>query len=406
MVLVKGNKRRPANKSLPIILLLIGFFVGRWSSFLFNSTQLDTPETGELSAAEKSAAALAAVADDVPSNDDGKEEKKDDDGDDDEDDDDDDEGDDEKKKEKKVSPMAFLEKKILPYECKEPSSLKFSDANMEPKISKINIRKIINGGYEVIEAVDYGKGFSNDNLDLVGMYTTVISFVQHSYGIFGSLGELGVYHGRYASCLFITARQSEKLIVADVFHKTNKNKDTVFSGDLEKFHEGLETYGLRPSDIDITFTGSTKEIPFDWSEYGEFNPFRFISIDAGRSSELVAHDLMVAACNLVKGGVIVLSDFIDPHWLAVTTSFFDFTKQYEELGLRPFLLCDEKLFMTNDEVFHTQFYDKLTQDVNLYQFLDIKAPGGTLKINGFEYLMCNRMKSDRPIADVWESNMY
>jgi len=394
------------------MLLIIGFFVGRWSSLLFNNGQLEPSEiVGEMSAAEKSAAALALVADDVPTDDDG-DDGGDDDCDDDggcDDDDEDDEDDDKAKKKKpKMEHIQTLTSKTseLPYECKAPASLHFARAEMEPKVSKINIKKIIKGAYNEIDAADYGDESEEDQLDLVGMYTTVLSYVQHTYGVFGSVGELGVLHGRFASCLFSTARQSEDLVVADVFHKTSKNKDTEVSGDLEKLHQSLQLYGLNDKDLLVTHKGSTKDIPIDWSEYAEFNPFRFLSIDAGRTTDLVTHDLMISACNLVKGGVIVLSNFLDPNWLEVTTSLFHFLENYDMLGLKPFLLCEGKLFMTNDIVFHTQFYDRLTQDENLYQYLDTKAPGGTLTINNDEFLVCNRQKSDNPIVDVWESFMY
>jgi hypothetical protein len=85
------------------------------------------------------------------------------------------------------------------------ATTEYAPASMKPKVAQENAVKVARGGYSQI-----GKGSAE--VDLVGLFVTFISKIQHEHGIYGSVGELGVHHGRFTSTLFITARENEKLI--------------------------------------------------------------------------------------------------------------------------------------------------------------------------------------------------
>ena len=99
------------------------------------------------------------------------------------------------------------------------------------------------------------------------------------------------------------------LVVGDIFEQQDKNVDGSGFGDKRMFMQGLTTYGLSESDLFLVHTGSTDEIPFDWSSSAGFTPFRMFSVDAGHTAALTFNDLEIAFCNLLKGGIVVLDDF-------------------------------------------------------------------------------------------------
>jgi hypothetical protein len=183
-----------------------------------------------------------------------------------------------------------------------PSSSNFAAKSNEPRVPIETQKKFVNKGYELIAK---GSGIVN----AVGPVINKIARVQHKNGIYGTLAEMGVHHGRFTGFIFITSRQTEKLIVADLFSHQEKNVDLSGLGDRKMFMRGLQTYGLSEKDLHSVFEGSTDELPFDWSEQGGFEPFRMISVDAGHTAALTFNDLELSFCNALKGAVVILDDW-------------------------------------------------------------------------------------------------
>lgn len=149
----------------------------------------------------------------------------------------------------------------------------------EPKITLDNQRHFALGGYNQIAR---GSG----EIVLAGPILNLISKQQHSpdHRIYGSVGELGVHHGRFTAFLFVTSRQHEQLVVGDLFEKMQSaNVDKSGLGDLKRFVQGLQTYGLTPTHLHTIYVGSTSNLPFNWSYEQKFHPFRLISIDASHT---------------------------------------------------------------------------------------------------------------------------
>lgn len=281
--------------------------------------------------------------------------------------------------------------------------VKYSGSTMQPRVALEYIKKITQGGWENIER---GSG----PVDLVGFFTMFLSKLQHKAGIFGSVCELGVHHGRYTSTLFITAREHEKLIVADVFGQQEKNVDNSGLGDKEKFLASLAEYGLSSSDLHTLFTGSTEEIPKDWSVQEGFEQFRLISVDAGHTSILTRNDLLLSTCNLLQGGVVVIDDLYHPHWHGVTEGMHQFfSSMTEPYDLYPFLHCEQKLFMTNDREKHGKYYEALAKDARFTSFLipHARKYGGSTEflMNGVPFLQCDG-RGDVDVASLWTAEAY
>jgi hypothetical protein len=279
----------------------------------------------------------------------------------------------------------------------------YAAASMKAKVTKANALKLAGGGYNDIER-------ESGAVDLVGFFVSVVSRMQHKSGVFGTVGELGVHHGRFTSTLFITARKPEKLVVADVFEQQDKNVDGSGKGSKERFFDSLSIYGLDQYDLFHVHTGSTDEIPFNWAEVVRFEPFRLLSVDAGHTAPLTYNDLELGFCNSLTGSIIILDDLFHPHWAGVTEGLFKFmTYTQTSISVYPFLHCDGKLFMTNDLSFHGKYYSELLSDPPSSSLLVQNASmwGGsqTFRFNGVPYLACYRNPGVNVTA-VWLESVY
>lgn len=270
-------------------------------------------------------------------------------------------------------------------------------STMTPKVPKAKAIELAQGGFERI-------GQGSGPVDLVGAVAMKLSKIQHKSGIFGTVAELGVHHGRFTSCLFITARESEKLVVADIFEQQEKNVDKSGYGNKEMFFQSLSVYGLQSSDLHEIFVGGTDELPFDWSEQKEFEQFRLISVDAGHTAILTWRDLMLAACNLLEGGIVALDDIFHLDWFGVTEGMDQYmTTAVEPHQLYPFLFCEGKMFFTNDRAYHKRYYDALMDDPLLKPIMYADALK-RFKLNGVNFLRCEREDAD--VKEIWTSFVY
>lgn len=282
----------------------------------------------------------------------------------------------------------------------------YAPKSMKPKIPYPDQKNFVFGGYKEI---DKGSGDYN----LVAPITMKLSKAQHEEGIFGTVAELGVHHGRFTGALFITARETEKLVAADLFEDLqHQNVDVSGNGNRQAFGRGLTNYGLNESDLHLIHTGSTEDLPFNWHEREGFEPFRFISVDAGHTAELTYNDLEIAFCNSAKGAIVVLDDFFHNLWPGVTEGFFQYAGMGPTEGVYPFLRCEGKNFVTNDKTMHDHYYKLLRSEPKFKLFLGAYAHqvrGSKVKymMNGVEYLKCDSSKLTRETMELmWNSMTY
>ena len=262
------------------------------------------------------------------------------------------------------------------------------------------------GGYQQI---DKGSG----DYKLVGPITAKLSRLQHDQGIYGTVAELGVHHGRFTGALFMTARATEKILVADLFEDLQyQNVDVSGSGNKQAFIRGLASYGVNETDLHLIHTGSTEDLPFDWHRRENFEPFRLISVDAGHTAALTFNDLEVAFCNSLRGAVVILDDFFHNQWPGVTEGFFQFAGMGPIEGVYPIVRCEGKAFVTNDKTLHKYYYKELLKEPKLKFFLSPYAHqirGNKVKymMNGVEYLKCDPDKLTRDTMHLmWNSLIY
>lgn len=160
--------------------------------------------------------------------------------------------------------------------CIDSRSHRYAPASWEPRVSLEHQRQFALGKYNLI-----AKG--SGEINACGPLISYLSHIQHSEGIFGTLAEFGVHHGRFTGFLFTTARATEKLVVGDLFAQQDKNVDKSGLGDKKMFLRSLETYGMMPRDLHALIEASTDELPFDLNRKAKAEPFRMISVDASHT---------------------------------------------------------------------------------------------------------------------------
>ena len=118
---------------------------------------------------------------------------------------------------------------------------------------------------------------------------------------------------------------------------------------------------------------------------------------------------MLAACNLLEGGIAVLDDVFHSNWFGVTEGMFQYMgNAVEPNQLFPFLYCDGKMFFTNDIAYHAKYYKALKGESRFESIMHTDAVlwGGSSEflMNDVNFLRCKR--GDANVKDIWTSMIY
>jgi hypothetical protein len=191
-------------------------------------------------------------------------------------------------------------------------------------------------------------------------HVKILTEWQHAAEIYGSVGEMGVHHGGFTIAILSNALQHEPAVASDLFNDQHLNVDGsgfVKSGNLGPFSENIKSVGLNLSEIHL-FAGDTRLLNAETFVKRGLPKFRFLSVDAGHTLELTLHDLMLASCVIADGGIVVLDDFINGHWLGVVQAATHFTTAQDRLV--PLMWSANKLYFTTKE-WHATFLKKILE---------------------------------------------
>ena len=149
----------------------------------------------------------------------------------------------------------------------------------------------------------------------LGEWLRLIDTTQRKAQISGHVGEIGVYHGKLLIALAHLADAGDKVTAIDVFEDQTKNLVGAGVGSLQYCQENIRNYG--PSGVDYSFIKAdsialTQTAKLKLIE--ERGPFRLFSIDGCHTAEHTFNDLLTAQDLLSLGGVLILDDFMQPHW--------------------------------------------------------------------------------------------
>ena len=192
-------------------------------------------------------------------------------------------------------------------------------------------------------------------------YLKHLDLVQRHAGITGQVAEIGVYHGKFLIALASFLPPGGKVTALDVFDDQSKNLDGAGEGNLDKLKQNVAAYGR--ADLDYAF------IKADSSALTTLNkveltrdrgPFRLFSVDGCHTAEHTLADLRTAQECLAPGGVIIVDDFMHPHWPGVTEAANIFLR--DAPAVAPFLYAHHKLYLVGvgyHAFFHASFTEAL-----------------------------------------------
>jgi cephalosporin hydroxylase len=174
-------------------------------------------------------------------------------------------------------------------------------------------------------------------------YIKLVDQIQLDAGIDGQAAEIGVFHGKFLIALASLLAPAGKMTALDVFDDQSKNIDGAGEGSLEKIKENVAAYGRADIDYAYIKADSTALTALDRVNLiRDRGPFRLFSVDGCHTTEHTLADLRTAEDCLSPGGVIILDDYMQPHWPGVTQAVSLFCGSVPRVA--PFLYAHHKLF--------------------------------------------------------------
>jgi SAM-dependent methyltransferase len=175
-------------------------------------------------------------------------------------------------------------------------------------------------------------------------WVQLIGSIQRDQNIRGNIGEIGVYHGKFLIALAHLSRPGEKVTAIDVFDDQEKNLDGAGVGSLERLRKNISAYAPPGLDYEFIKADSIALTPVEKAKIMESRgPFRLFSVDGCHTAEHTFNDLLTAQDFLSPGGVLILDDFMQPHWPGVTEAVHNFYGRTVP-RIKPFLYACHKLF--------------------------------------------------------------
>ena len=185
-----------------------------------------------------------------------------------------------------------------------------------------------------------------------------LSVMQWDHGVVGSVGEIGVYMGKYSSILgFVTNTAiGERFFAADIFE--NKTRVSQEQGRQLTYINTMKHVGFSPNSADPTkklylFSDSSmylsKLLFLRWN----LPAVRMFSIDGGHLRPIVLNDFEKAACVMREGGIIIFDDPFNTH-AEVRQAIVDFYDYYGSKAYKPLIYISNKLFICTSD-FHTRY---------------------------------------------------
>jgi hypothetical protein len=133
-------------------------------------------------------------------------------------------------------------------------------------------------------------------------------------------------------------------VAIDVFGDQAANLDHSGKGDQAAFEGHLDRLGLRES-TEVIAASSLALEEQGFLEAGR--RFRMFSVDGGHTADVARNDLHLAERTIVEGGIVVLDDVLNRHWLGVISGLFDYWNAGGSLV--PAVLIPDRLVLASSE---------------------------------------------------------
>jgi len=203
---------------------------------------------------------------------------------------------------------------------------------------------------------------------------------QSSAGIRGSVGEIGVHHGKLFILLDLLRYPGEKSFAVDLFDDQDENLDRSGRGDFKRFSENLERHSLGAHSVVVFKQNSMRLEPEDVLK--ACGPVRFLSVDGGHTAECTLNDLLVADAVLGEGGIVVVDDYFNAMWPDVSVGVGRYAADPAS-RLRAFAISPNKLFLAQAQ--HHERYRAVLRERHARYYLKTGAMfGHDVDVFGYE----------------------
>lgn len=183
-------------------------------------------------------------------------------------------------------------------------------------------------------------------------FVEIISFIdeyQKEKEIKGNVGEIGVYHGKSFIPLLNCCREDEIAIAIDCFDDIQYNYDNSGLGDKNIMIDNVNTFSDFSIDkVHIVQADSTKMTPEDLMQ-GK-GKYRIFSVDGAHTSDATYIDFKNSLESLVDGGVIIMDDYFNQEWPAVSEGVNRLTLREDNdikmvfVGYNKTIFCNKKYY--------------------------------------------------------------
>ena len=140
---------------------------------------------------------------------------------------------------------------------------------------------------------------------------------QKQRGITGSVGEIGIHHGRLLILLALTLEKDERAFAVDIFGEQELNLDRSGEGDEARFRANLQRFGVPEAQVAVV-RASSLDVRWPELERRVQARARLFSIDGGHTALVTANDFVIADEGLADQGVAILDDYFNPEFPEVS----------------------------------------------------------------------------------------
>lgn len=141
--------------------------------------------------------------------------------------------------------------------------------------------------------------------------------IQSRLGVRGGVCEIGIHHGRSFILLHLLTAAGEHSAAYDLFEQQSENVDRSGLGDKDLFLLNLKRHACDQGRI-VVKSRNSLDLTADEITADARGPVRLFSVDGGHTAEITASDLRLAEATLTPGGLVILDDFFNEAWPAVS----------------------------------------------------------------------------------------
>ena len=177
-------------------------------------------------------------------------------------------------------------------------------------------------------------------------FIALLSGIQLDAGFDGSIGEIGVHHGKLLILMLLASGRRDQSFAIDVFDKQHLNVDKSGHGDKVALLRNIARWAPGFPPVAIIERSSFDVRPEDILAVG--GEPRMMSIDGGHTEECVLNDLRLCERVLSSKGIAILDDCFNQSWPGVVTGLSQYLSG-PDARLKPFAISPNKVYLTLPE---------------------------------------------------------